>query len=457
MSTFFRRSLPFVLLSLLAAAPAQSARRQAPALSDVCRQYETKILGSLESGRIRDAISAVSQYDEAVRKRYPAPTFASGLVRSEADHMSFSCPFDGWTRLADKDLGAPDWLPALGVDITLTLTNKSDRFVVMSLDLASILRGMATPEETVTDQNLNLMATMLTQSLGTEKKRSFLDIGDRKALVVDSTAQSGDPVELYLLWNGGRVYVFMTVCQDSEQAEIKAKLLSIVKSVGFHYKPAAADVASIRAKVKDPNDVRQELDCVRELALHGEFGDASAELGKLRLTIAGRIPKPVEAGGVMRYDSYGVSVTNPDADAWKSEVQVTGGPVMMMLESKTSVDPNGILIMVLDPLVAYGYHADQLLGDKASEAMKKSYLSSSGRGGLLNIGKGIESERFRTFGGMMAYEGIAATNMPNVKAKAIVALGQKYVLLLVLLVDSRDSERQFQSYENVLAKALILK
>jgi hypothetical protein len=129
----------------------------------------------------------------------------------------------------------------------------------------------------------------------------------------------------------------------------------------------------------------------------------------------------------------------------------------MMLQDKSSVDMNGTIVGVLDPLITYGSYADQLLGIGKGEEAQKTFLSNGGRGGLLNLGGSIEKERFRTFKGMLAYEGTATTNIPNVKAKIILALHSNYVLILIMFVNPSNVDRQSTAYEEILTKSLTLK
>jgi hypothetical protein len=447
------------MVLVVAVAPIQAAYGQ-KLTSDLCAKHETEITADLAKGNIREAIMAVCHYEEAVRGCYPGPSYENGLFQSEADHLSFFCPFDTWTRIEAKDSGLPDWLPSVGVDFPLILSNKknSDRLAIMSLDCGTLMRAMGVTDFGSSEKDLSLVAAMLEQSLGVEQAKSYEDIGDHKMFVVELTSQTGDPVEMCFVANLGKIYAFIVICTSSESAELKAKLLSMMKTVDFHFKPADnKKIAAIRAKITDPKDVSQQLQCIRELTLSGEYGDACLDLTNLRLNIGDRIPKPVDSGGVTHFDSYGITLTNPDATTWKSEMQVTGGIPMMLLENNTSVDVNGIAVGVLDPLVIYGVHADKMIGEHATESTKRSVLSGGGRGSLLSMGSNIESERFRTFKGMMAYEGITSTNMPNVKAKVICALKSDYVLFVLLLVDSRDSDHQFSSYEQILDKELILK
>ncbi len=385
--------------------------------SDLCDKFEAQITSCLKGDKIRDAISAVSEYEEAVRACYPAPTYANGLFQSEAEHVSFTCPFDGWTQLTGKHSGVPEWLPSIGVDVTLILTNKKtdDRLAVMSADL----KGMSpTPGEAAagdTERNMTIFANIMGRTFGVQKTSNVLDIGDHRALAVEYAGPDGNAVQMYMLSNGSRLDAFIVFCAQSEKSAMKAKLLSMVKTVDFHYKPTdTIRIAAIRAKVTDANDVKQQLQCVRELTQSGDYGDAGLDLNTLRQVIAGRIPKPVESAGGMQYDTYGITVSNPDSTNWKCGIQMTNGMAMMMLENRTSVALNGMIVGVMDPLVSYGAHADKMVGAGVGEEANKEFLSNAGRGGLLKIGVAIESARYRTFKGMLAYEGIVQMNVPNV-------------------------------------------
>ena len=135
-------------------------------------------------------------------------------------------------------------------------------------------------------------------------------------------------------------------------------------------------------------------------------------------------------------------------------VDTSGAMNMIMLEDQDSVNQNGIIVGVIDMVVTYGPHVDEFIGEKADEETRKNALIGAGRGGLTNTGGEIESERFRTFKNAQAYEGIATTNILNVKAKVICCVKAHHLLFVIMLVDAHNFDTQAASYEAILDKDL---
>lgn len=298
----------------------------------------------------------------------------------------------------------------------------------------------------------------MARAIGVKRYSAFVNVGELRVLASELSTQTGGIAELRLFAHNDRIYAVILMCAPSEKVTMRAKLFALLKSVDFHYKPPQRErIAAIRAKVTNPKDIPQQLQAIRELIQCGEYGTAAVDLEKLRVRMAELIPFPVLVGDDMKYDAYGISLSNPDPTAWNSEVDTSSSTKMMLLESKAASDTNVILVGALDPLITYGSHVDSKLGDKAPEADKKAFLSNSARGGMMAIGKAITSERFRTYKGLFTYEGTATTNLPNTTMRIIVAVHPRYLLYIVLMADSQKAAQFFTEYEALLDKALTLK
>jgi len=454
-----RITLPLLLTCLTWSLPALAADDQKPG-QDLPPKFEPQITENLASGKFREALLAAAKYKEAVRACYPAATYTNGVLESEADHLRISCPFKGWKR-KDADLAKnSDGPPPAGAVPFLALMDPktNDTLAAISSDQTIINKMEDNPTPGETEKLLNIYGQIMGRLFGVPRYSSFATVGELRILSLELSGQTGNPIEMRLFSHGDQVYTFVLACAPSEKAEMKAKLLTMMKSIDFHYKPPQQErIAAIHAKVTAPTDVKQQLQAIRELVLCGEYGAAGADIDTIRLTLAGRIPKPVVIEDNIHYDTYGITITNPDPQVWKSVVQKSDGMDMMMLQNRAGVDTRGMLVAVLDPIILYGSRAEQMVGEKVPEAVNKTFLSNSARGGLMNINGKIEKEQFRTFKGMLTYEATATTNIPNVKVKLLVGLHSNYMVFMLVFVDPSDAEHQFKEYETILEKALTFK
>jgi len=452
-----RITLPLLLACLTWSLPALAADDQKPG-QDLPPKFEPQITENMAAGKFREALLVAAQYKEAVRACYPDPTYTDGALESEADHLRILPPFPNWTKVNTAVAKGTDGLTGATQLVALMDPKTNDSLTIISSDQTMITKMSDAPTAGENEKLLTIYAQTMARLFGTPRYSSFANVGELRVLSLELSGQIGNPIEMRLFSHGDQVYTCILVCTPSEKAEMKDKLLTMMKSIDFHYKPAQQErITAIQAKVTDPTDVKQQLQAARELILCGEYNAAGTDIDKIRLTLAGRIPKPTVVGDAMRHETYGLTLTNPDPKTWKSFVQRSGGTDMMILANRAGVDTRAILVGVIDPIVIYGSRTVQMVGEKASEEMNKAYLSSSGRGGFMNIGGKIEKEQFRTFKGMLTYEGTATTNLPNVKVRLLVSLRSNYILFMMLFVDPNNAERQFKDYETVLDKALTLK
>jgi hypothetical protein len=196
----------------------------------------------------------------------------------------------------------------------------------------------------------------------------------------------------------------------------------------------AARVAAIRARVPKEPALAPLLTSVGELAEAGELREATLQLSDVRSALVGMMPRPqVDAHKGLAFEAYGLLLKNPDGDRWKPSVQPQGAMYMLMLEDTASVTPAAIAVATMDPILLYGPGVmDDELRPNNDGDDARNLLSSIGRGGLNNMGNGIDGERFRKFHGLLAYEGTTTAKIPNTRAKVIVARGSRAIYMMMI-------------------------
>ncbi len=427
----------------------------------ICDEFEPKIKQQVNNEKYLDAISTAAEYEQALLSRYPPGSYELGLFQSQAHHLSFHSPFEGWLREDLKEMGIPEWLPAMGFDIPIALKGKveDDKFVVVSFDMGKIMKRIGGDEAGKTelsDQELRMGAQAVAANFGVIKNEEFKTVADHRILVSEiGTPGLGPSIILASLARGGRIYGFLLTSSAGARTENEKRLYDLIKTVDFKYKPPdAVKIEATRQRVTGKTDISQLLACVRELALAGEYGAASDDLSTLRLRIAEKMPKPQIVGNVARYPAYGLSLTNPDPNKWKLSIEATGGMAMLVLEDRFSVYNAGVGVGVVNLVLAYGPQWTKLMGEDEDEDERKSFLSMAGRGGLVSMGGSIESERFRLFKGSFAYEGVASMNLPNTKVKALWIPKPGYALMVIMMVEASKFNEQSAEYETLLDKYL---
>ncbi len=427
----------------------------------VCDEFESQIKSLVDRESYLDAISATAEYEQALLSRYPVPTFELGLFQGEAHHITFHSPFEGWTQESLNEMGMGEWLPTIGFDVLIVLKGEveDDKFVLFSLDMGKLMQrigGEEFADAGLNDQELLSTAQMIASNLGMVKSQEFKRMGEHRILVLDiATPGMGPSVILANLAHSGRHYCFLLTSSAGNYSENENRLYDLIKTVDFNYKPPdEAKIESVRQKLTDKANIDQVLGCVRELAIAGEYGAAGDDLSMLRSLIAERMPKPVIEGDVARYSLYGITLRNPDPEKWNLSVDTQGGIGMLILEDRFSVNTSGIAVGVINTVLSYGPHAEKITGENDSEEERKSFLSSACRGGLLNMGGAIESERFRIFKGSFAYEGVASPNIPNSKVKIIVFQQPGYFVMVLMFLETSNFEAQSAEYEALVDQYL---
>ncbi len=428
-------------------------------ITNLCDEFESKIKEQMNSKKYLESICTATDYEQALLSRYPASTFELGLFQNEAHNISFHSPFEGWTQKSLKDMKIPEWLPMLGFDILIALQGKveDDKFMLFSYDLGKIKLRIGVQEKSeVSDQELVLGSQMIASNFGVVKNQEFKTVGDHRLLFIEINTPLLKPsVILANLRHGGILYTFLLSSSAGNHAENQKRLYDLIKTLDFKYKPSETlKIQAIRQKLTDKTDIIQVLRCIRELALIGEYRAASEDLSKLRLAIVQKMPKPIIDGNIARLSAYGIKFTNPDPYNWKLSIQSKGILDMVVLEDRFSVNPAGIVVGVINTILAYGPKAAHITGESGSEQERKVFFSGGGRAGLLSMGVNIESERFRMFRGVFSYEGVGSANIPNTKVKSIVVPKSGYIIMILMFIDALNFNARSLEYEELLEKYL---
>jgi hypothetical protein len=460
MKTLSVTAVILLLGSLSCAVPTEAGdAKPLRSVGEICTEFESRIKSQVSDRQYLDAVCTAAEYEQELLSRYPKATFELGLFQNTAHHISFQSPFEGWTQESLKEMDIPDWLPSMGFDILIALKGRSenDEFVLFSLDMGRIMQRVTGEEmREVSDQELQLGAQLMAANLGVIKNQQFKAVGDHRVLLVNIAPPAlGPSVILANMAHKGRLYGFLMTSSAGSYSENEKRLSDLLKSVDFKFSPAnTTKIGELRRKFSNRGDIAQLLHCVRELAIAGEYGAASEDLTALRSVIAERMPKPTSNGNVARYSAYGITFRNPDPSRWKISTQSQGGLGMLLLEDQYSVNSRGVAVGVINTVLAYGPQAADLTGENTSDEEKRGFLSSGGRGGLMNIGASIESERFRIFKGTLAYEGVGSMNVPNTKVKCLWTLKQGYAIMVLMIVEASNYAEQSAELEALIDKYL---
>lgn len=422
-------------------------------LKELCAQYERQILKEVKGKNYRKAISVAAEYEQQLLARYSQPTFHMDLFQSEADHLSFHNSFTDWKQVGLKELELPEWLSMMGFDVLLALEGKveDDRFLIISMNLGRIEQrmGLAEPGRThLSDQELLLGAIMMADNFGVVKNHEFKTIGDHHTLVLDiDTPFMGPSVYLVNLSQGRKLYAFILISSAGDLQDNQKRLFELIKTVDFKYRPAdEASIREIRKKFSGQDGPVSILRCISQLAAIGEYNAAAEELARLRIILNQCMPKPYIKGNVARHPAYGVSLGNPDDKRWKLSIEEEGPTKMLILEDRFSVREEGMAVVVLDSVLAYGPQAAKAIED---EELKKEILIGVGRGSALSMGT-IENERFITVKGIFAYEATVAPNVPGAKAKCVWMIQPGFMLGILMMADANAFQEKIGEYERII-------
>jgi len=421
-------------------------------VAEVAGNYSARIRRAVRRGEYRTAIVTAAEYERELLSRYKAPTYEMGLFQSEAEHISFHCTFDTWKPIDMEKLELPKALLMMGFSVLLALEGPSaeERFVAISMNLEQMERRIGVQQGDAgfrTDRALQLIGHMFSSNMGVVKGQCFQRIGDHRVLHLEvATPGVGPDVRVVLLPHGGRVFVFLLVSPAGDITANEAKLHDLIKTASFDYKPEDKEaIAAERAKSirSDPESL---LLCVQRLAALGEYGAAAEDLADLRHAIYNRMPKARVSGDVGICPGYGITLKNPDPDRWRLSAQQEGCIKGILLQDKFSVNEEGIMVGVVDFVMAYGPQFSELLGN---EEAQKQALISFGRGAAMSAGQ-IENERFTTVKGCLAYEAVVAVNVPGVKARIQWVLKSDFAVMVLVLGSARNFESRTAEADRII-------
>ena len=447
-------SQKLIILAVLFSFALTATGNEKAEINDVAAQFEKEILSCAQQKEFREAIIKAAEYEQELIFRYPPARFQDNLFQSEAEHLSFRSSFTDWKKIGLKELEIPEWLPMMGFNILLAQEGKveEDRFIAITMNMGKIEQRMGLSESgqgKMTDQELLLGGTMIANQFGAVTNQQFKTMGDHSVLTMEiGTPLGGPPIVMVNLANGRQFYSFVLISSLRNQQDNENKLYELIQTLKFNYKPANTDkIKATREKITDNNEFQQRLKCATELAAIGEYNAASEELADLRTLLSQRMQKPIVKDNTAQYPDYGVTLTNPDDTKWKLSIEDMGGTKMLLLEEKRSVKNEGIAILILDTIMAYGPQAAKAFED---DEQKKELLTGGGRGSALSIGTNIENEQFSTLKGDIAYEAVVATNMPGLKAKCIWTLRPGFMLGILMMVDTNSFQQKIKEYEKII-------
>ena len=416
--------------------------------------FPERILACLRSDQLPEAIVAAAAYEQNLLAKYPGPTFEMEVFQSEAEHLSFHTEFNGWTQIPFKELGLPDWLPMAGFNVLLALEGKveEDKFVVFSVNWGQIEQrtGMSQEGKTeLTDRELLLIAEMLAGNFGVPKSQDFEMAGDHRVLAMSiDTPALGPSISLVILPHAKRLYFFMLASSAGNYAENERRLFSTAKTMDFNYKPInGSRIESIRGQFAgQADDPASALACAKALGEAGEYDAAAEDLGRLRLLLSERMPKPLIQGNVAKDPAYGITLTNPDAKRWDLSIQTEGAIRGILIEDKFSVRSEGMMVAVLDMALCFGPQAAKAM--QAEEELKQ-LLIGGGRGGAMSLGE-IEEEQFTYLKGKLAYDATVKMNAPGVKARYLYSVQSSYAVVILIMADSNRFDEKVKQFDNII-------
>lgn len=426
--------------------------QQGESLSDVMEQYERKILISIDNNDFLQSMKVIADYEVYLLNQYNSPTFELDLFQSEADHLTFHSYFTDWSPVEMEDKESLEML-MLGFKIPLVLESKSsevDRFMVMSYDMSKIGELLDPGNFVFTEKQHLILANMIMANFGVVSDQAFNSIGKHNFLVQEiAQPMGGVPIVAASIKSDRKLFFFFLSTSSRNLEENKNHLFELINSVDFNYK--SADVALIDPLMKgcsSSNEPEYVFQCVRKLAIAGDYNAATHELLKLRGFLVDLVPQPYIKDNQAYYQAYDIILTNPDPKHWNlSIIENEGSNKMLFLEDKWSVNEEGMGIVVLDLILFYGPQFTQLLAD---EELIKDRLIGSGRGAALNVGGEIEDEQFTTIKNDLAYQATFSTNIPNIKGKLYALMKSECIFIIFILINEKKFQEKVADYEKIV-------
>ncbi|HNT86520.1 MAG TPA: hypothetical protein PKL84_01525 [Candidatus Hydrogenedentes bacterium] len=437
-----------ILVLALVAITAQTwcANRDFPAEIRACIAREDYLGG----------IRIAAEYEQELLTQYKAPTFEMGLFQSEAAHISFHNPFDGWREVSPEELDIPKEIVMTGFVPLLLLEDPTagKRVAVFLINGKQLERRTGVADQMPSfdsEVGLQLLAQMTSELFGVAKGSAATTIGDHRVLSVEiAPPVYGTAGRMVLLARDGLVFSFVLVSTATDMSACNAKLEDLIKTASFDHKPA--DLAAINEHRDDCDrqDIASVLKCAENLARLGEYNAAAEDLADLRLLFYQRLPQACVNGDTGAIPAYGVRLKNPDADKWNLTAETAGAMQMVLIEDKYSVYGEGLIVMAVDTNIMYGPQLDEMLG---SEEQERDSLIGAGRGGTMILGQ-IERERFTKIKNSLAYEAIVTPNMPGLKGRSLVLKRPGHLLVIMSLVNASEFELKLAEHDRILDDCL---
>lgn len=440
----------FAVASLV---PIVAAQEPADLLEQAAAK-ETAALAAIARADVRGAVDALSAYEALLLEALPPPRFAMGLLEDDVSHVAFHADFEGWKELGPDVLDRSALMPGVGRPL-LALGGaepQAERFVALLMDLERLLQRMGACGEEFGPENALTLAAAILNNLGARRSEKLETIAGHRVLLAEMDTDPFAPaMHIGLVSAGRRVLMFM-LSRRVPPEENAEGLRSILRTLDVAYDlPAATGQGQRSGGSAASTEPKAVLTRVRDLAASGAYDAATADLSALRIDLLRKAGAVLE-GNVARMPAYGVVLKNPDPGKWKLEIQNTGGLQTLILSDRFSVDEAGICVGVLDTVSAWG---PAVVKDMQDEAKLREMLRNAGRGSALNIGRGIRSERFRTFRTTaVAYEAIVDLPAPTLRGKVMWAYRSGFGLMVLMIAPARGFEETVAGYEQMLEGAL---
>jgi hypothetical protein len=437
--------LPAVAILLFWAQPVPAAPESGGKIDALCKRHETQIGTLLGADRHVDAILQVIRYERDLISSYPPWALKGVIFQSVAHHLTFRVPSREWLPPAG---GHPEWSTALIFQRLLVLERKGVTLVAVSMDHPP---DGGAPGEDFTMAELKTALKILADKLGTVTKAAWQEVGSLRAFVMEMSQEKAPATSLAaIVTAGNRLFIFCLHAPVGAP-DLTRTLTGILESIRLNYRPRnAVAIESLRTRLggESPGAI---LRCVGALAREREFGAAAETLARLRARLPASIPDPRIEAGVGLLPAYGLTLTVPDPARWSISTETSDGIPSFQL--RAAKGGGQMYVAVLDLAASYGPKILRILPEEADE-LRRYTLKGAGQGSILGMGGTIRSERFRTVGGLLAYEAIADAREGAIRVKSVSILRGCRGILAVAAGPTAEFAKIEKEFETVLEKHL---
>jgi hypothetical protein len=145
---------------------------------------------------------------------------------------------------------------------------------------------------------------------------------------------------------------------------------------------------------------------------------------------------------VARSSAYGLTLKSPDATRWTLSALQAGVVPVIALDDTANKD-EGICVTVLNPLLAYGPPALDYVGAQAKPERRRAAMRGGVRGGLIGFPAQIDSEKFRKYRELDAFEALATPRIPGMKIK-LVGIDRPSGFVMVLMMGTPEHIAEYE-------------